>query len=208
MFLYTKKLLTKNINFCILPLVLKFYIMILSAYYDQWYEKSNLIAPESMVRGIAEFLSLAKESLEDHKFDEFVVEHKKEFEGLSLFIFDHQGFYDRCRYYNWQTLQPVVEAVFKSAIKLPHKGRLLELTGNYKLAILALDDNNVANFVLANFSKYAELPDKVEDPHGRAQTLLEAIFAKLQLIKAGKDFLKGSPQWALELILKRYLYDL
>jgi len=181
----------------------------LGAYYDRWVEGTNIIPPEGMIRNIADFLSAAKEAIDEKQFAQFAAEYKRDFEGFALFVFDHQGFYDRQRrYYNWQTLQPVAEAIFKEGVKLPHKSRLIELTGNHKLALYALDDDDVANFVLSHFKLYAELKDKIEDKHGRKQSILEAMFARLQRMKKGSDFEAGSPLWALEMLIKRFVYNL
>ncbi len=197
----------------------------LESYYDRWYEGTNLPATEGMVRPMSDFFSLASaaidadlkeekaSSYEDLKiganFRKFCQKYDKDVKGLFLFVYDHQGFYDRGRrFYNWRTLQPFADAVFRFQIAAPHKSRLLEVSGNFKLAIFALDDDDVCSYILSHFKVFADLPGTFEDKHGRKQTALEAIYNKLQEIKKGKPFDPGTPQWALEMVIKRFTYNL
>ena len=197
----------------------------LATYYQRSMEGTNIAPPDGMVRSINEFLRMGAEAIrndmqnegavsyEDLKsaesFLSFYQKNTQDFQGFGLFIFDHQGFYDKNRrYYDWQTLQPFVDAVFRFGIQMPNKARLLQLSRNIKLAVFALDDSTVVNFILTNFAAYTKLNVSFLDEHGRKQSILEAIFTRLQLMKKGSDFPAGSSLWALELLIKRFVYKL
>lgn len=194
-------------------------------YYQRSIEGTNIAPPDGMVRSINEFLRMAADAIKDdmqkegvssyedlksaESFQVFYQEHTKDFEGFGFFIFDHQGYYDKNRrYYDWRTLQPFVDAVFRFGIQMPSKARLLQLSGNIKLALFALDDDGVVNFILTNFASFAKLDVPILDEHGRKQSFLEAVFARLQLMKKGSAFEAGSSLWALELLIKRFVYKL
>ena len=196
------------------------YIMIY--YYKQMrQEKMNTLSPAVLAKPITEFLRdaygmLTKDMQTEgvKKADElklaknflaFCEDNKEIVEAFGLFIGDHQGYYDKLpRCYNWQTLEPFTEAVFRFGVKMSNKHRLLEITKKYRLAVFAMDDDNVVRFVLANFDKYAEIKEKFKDEHGRAITLLEALY--LELCKSrGKV---ASPHWALEVLIKKLCYGI
>ncbi len=181
----------------------------LTTYYQRWREGLTIAPPEGMVRSIIDFLKLADKALKENNFLEFYQKNREDFLGFAHFVHDHQGFYDKARfYYNWQTLHPVVEAVFKHKLDIPYKSRLLELTGKYALAVYDVDDDDVVNFITSHLTLYAGLKDKLEDEHGRAQTILEAVYAKLQAIKKNKPFEVYSPKWALETLIIKGFYNL
>ena len=137
----------------------------------------------------------------------FCKEHESDFKGFGFFIYDHQGVYDSYRcFYNWQTLYPVVSAIFMFGVKMPHKSRLIELTRRYDLAYWALDDPDVCKLVMREFKTYADIKDKFLDEHGRAQTVLERLYARLHYLSKHSCLVKGSPQWCLMHLIYDYLY--
>ncbi len=184
-------------------------------------ERTNTLSPAVMAKPITEFLrdaygmitkDMQEEGVDSVKrlksaknFLSFCKENKEMVEAFGLFIGDHRGYYDKLpRFYNWQTLDPFVEAIFRFKVEMPNKSRLLEISGKYELARFAMYDDDVARFVLANFDKYAEIKDKFEDKHGRAICVLETLY--LELCKSRGTV--ASPQWALEVLIKKMCYNL
>ena len=184
-------------------------------------KRNNTLYPLLMAKPITEFLRdaygiLVKDMQEEgvdtvqqlksaNNFLAFCEENKESIEAFGLFIRDHRGVYDKYpNFYNWQTFEPFVEAIFRFYIDMPNKSRLLEMTNKYALAGFAMYDDDVARFVLANFDKYTEIKDKVEDAHGRAITILESIYWELCRTR-GKI---GSPNWALKVLIKKVYRDL
>ena len=184
-------------------------------------EKTNILNPANMAMAITEFLRdatglLSKDMLAEgvntvkelklaKNFKAFCNKHNEELKAFGLFIGDHQGFYDGFRrFYNWQTLEPFTEAVFRFNVEMPNKYRLLEITKKYELAVFAVAEDDIARFVLKNFNLYAEMADKFQDEHGRAITALETIYHELCKNRAAI----GSPQWALEVLIKKLCYGI
>ena len=135
-------------------------------------------------------------------FRAFYEAHKEDFEGFAWFVYDHRGVYDRQRFlYNWQTLTPYVEAIFKLGLKAPHRERFIELINRYDLVIYALDDKDVVRFALSNLTFYIESNMFISTVEGKNCRLIEQMYEELKKY-ADTPY---SPQWCLYVVLKKYL---
>ncbi|MBR2299316.1 MAG: hypothetical protein IJ870_01920 [Alphaproteobacteria bacterium] len=193
----------------------------LTSYYTQRRSGLHIATPDGMRNAIAAFLKMALDAIENDLLSEevsspldlkegnflldFYQRYKEDFLGFAAFVTDYQGWYD-ARLYRWQEFTPFVQAVFSTGLEMPCKSRLIEISGQYPLARLALADDNVALYVLTHWSIYASLDEKYEDAHGRACNILEDMHTRLQNMP--RPFEPGTPQWALEILIKRYLYNL
>ena len=144
---------------------------------------------------------------EAKNFLKFYKEHEEDFISLGYFLRDHAGAYDKMRApYNWAHLHPVVYCLLNFGCKtMPYRFRLLELTGRYEWASLALDDEEICRFVTANFMVYAHMKEQFFDEHGRAQSILEFMYGQLHRLNKQKQFEAGY-QWSLMGLLYQYLY--
>ena len=183
----------------------------------------SLPYPEAMRQAINSFLREAVEALEKdvkeekvssptlltraENFKRFYKNHLEDFEAFGCFVFDHRGAYDGKReLYDWKILYPVVVAIFVFGIKMPHRSRLIELTKKFDLACFAMDDPEVCSFVVQNFKTYADLKDTFLDEHGRAQTILERLYACLHRLNIQQPFVKATPEWCLMNLIYQYIY--
>jgi len=195
----------------------------LSTYLSCRQDSKNLSIPQTMQRSVCDLFKTANKALlkdmeqeevtayqmvkNAENFKRFYAQKKGEFEALGYFLFDHQGTYDKDRQlYNWTNVYPVATAIFMFNLKMPHRSRLIDLTRRYDFAYFAMDDPEVCRFVAQNFNVYASIKDQFLDEHGRAQTLLERLYARLHALNRQRPFEKASPQWCLMNLLYRYLY--